>query len=86
MSQAPPTVSLVLLAAVTAPSGGHWNPGEHAGFAPDVAADLIARGAARAWAPTPRPAADQADPKVRGLDVPPAHKMVTGAGTKKKER
>ena len=80
MSRAPEaTVSLVLTAPVTAPSGGHWNPGERVGFPPDVAADLVARGAARV-APAPQPAAQAAAP-----DAPPAHKMVE-APARKKER
>ena len=42
------TVTIVLLRPLVAPNGtGSWAPGERAGFEPEIARDLVARGAAR---------------------------------------
>ena len=42
------SVTLMVLESVHAPGGGgSWAPGERAGFPPDVARDLVARGVAR---------------------------------------
>ena len=61
-------VAVECLVPVTAPTGGHWNVGEVAGFEPDVAASLIKRGAARA---------------VKAPSVSPANKAILGAPYKK---
>ena len=58
-------VPIRLLRPVTAPTGGHWNAGEVAGFEPEVAAGLIARGAAER-VPEKAPAAPTKDKMVRG--------------------
>lgn len=63
MSAAPALVRVTLTQQVRDPVGGLWNPGEVAGFEPDVAASLIERGAAVA---TP----------VRAPAGPPADKMI----------
>lgn len=57
-------VPLRLLVPVAAPTGGHWNAGEVAGFEPAVAADLIARGAAELAVKAPQ--APQKDKMIRG--------------------
>jgi len=58
-------VPIRLLRPVTAPTGGHWNAGEVAGFEPEVAAGLIARGAAER-VPEKAPEMPQKDKMVRG--------------------
>jgi len=66
---APDLVTVRILRPVVAPTGGHWNPGETAGFPPAVAASLIARGVARAIPKAP--------------SAPPLDKMQRGAPIKK---
>ena len=77
LTPALPTVSVVMLAPLRSPSGGHWSIGDRAGFPPDVAKDLIARGVARIDA-SPPPRKDD-----KGLDSAPADKMLRSAPMKK---
>lgn len=58
-------IALRLLVPVVAPTGGHWNAGEIAGFEPAVAADLVARGAAERIEPK-APAGPERDKMMRG--------------------
>lgn len=64
----PELVAVELLARVHHPSGGSWNRGETAGFAPDEAARLVRQGLAR---------------PVKAPEAPPADRMVKGPPIKK---
>lgn len=72
------SISVVLLMPLSDPAGGHWAAGECAGFPPDMAKDLIARGVARADDRPPRKSDG------RTLDSPPADKMVRGGDAQRK--
>ena len=61
-------IPLTLLAPVVAPTGGHWNAGDVAGFAPDVAASLIARGLAVQVKPK-APTGPAADKQMKGAPI-----------------
>lgn len=62
-------VTVEVLEPLKSPEGGRWAPGERAGFAPEVAADLVRRGAAR---------------PAKALDGPDKDKMLRGDATVKK--
>ena len=54
-------IAVRLLAPVASQTGGHWNRGETAGFPPEIAAALVARGVAVAADAQKAPAQPSAD-------------------------
>ena len=69
-------VTIRLLAPVTNRIGGGWNRGEEVGFPPDVALDLIERGAAEA-------VAEPQVPTEKAPIAPPRDKMLREAPSRK---
>lgn len=77
----PGLVAVRILRTVAGRWGGLWHPGEVAGFPPDVADDLVERGAAE------RLDGDSTEPvEARAPDGPPADKMVRAQEVARKAR